>query len=79
MNNGIPAECDGMPTELSLSYGDVKVARDQTIDENDGFLKIKAEFKSKFLLKGTVEVDGEGQGVYCTSNGKIKFKAALVS
>ena len=78
-SEGIPAECDGSPETLVLEYGDLDVERDQTIKEDDDFLFIKAEFKSSEVLKGTLRVDGEGQGATCTSDGKLEFKATLVS
>jgi hypothetical protein len=76
--SGIPVECEGMPEERAISYGGVEITREQTIDETDGFVRIKAEFKSPTLLKGTIKVNGEGQGVFCTSNGPLDFKATLV-
>ncbi len=77
INTGVPVECEGVPQERSFQYGGVDIKRDQTINENDAFMYIKARFKSKSVLRGTIKIDGEGQGSYCTSNGKLTFKATL--
>lgn len=76
---GIPAKCGGMWTEFFVDYGNVKVRRDGTINENDNFLFIKGEFKRLDVLKGTIKVDGVGQGVHCKTAGKLEFKAKLES
>ena len=76
---GVPMECEGNPTEQALSYGEVSVARDGTIFETDGFATIKAEFSNSLeRLRGTLKVNGEGQGTFCTTHGPLDFKASLI-